>query len=125
MATYAYIARDASGVRQEGTMAAASEQAVLAELHGRDLAPVSVSAVVETPRFRRAVSTRHLATVYTQLADLLRVGMPLLKALELLGRNKSNPRLAAVMTEIAGEISGGARTRWPGAPRSFRPSRSR
>ncbi len=109
MGTYAYIARDASGARQEGTLAAASEQAVLAELHGRDLAPVSVSAVVETPRLRRAVSTRHLATVYTQLADLLRVGMPLLKALELLGRNKSNPRLAAVMTEIAGEISGGAR----------------
>jgi len=109
MATYAYIARDASGARQEGKLAAASEQAVLAELHGRDLAPVRVNAVREMPRLRRAVSTRQLATVYTQLADLLRVGMPLLKALELLGRNKSNPRLAGVIAEIAEELSGGAR----------------
>ena len=109
MATYAYIARDASGTRQEGRLAAASVQAALAELHVRDLVPVRVDAVREMPRFRRAVSTRHLATAYTQLADLLRVGMPLLKALELLGRNKSNPQLATVIAEIAEEISAGAR----------------
>ncbi len=109
MATYAYVARDASGTRQEGKLAAASEQAVLAELHGRDLAPVHVEAVRDTPRLRRPVSTRQLATAYTQLADLLKVGMPLLKALELLGRNKSNPRLAAVIAEIAEEISEGSR----------------
>ncbi|TDJ58831.1 MAG: type II secretion system F family protein [Planctomycetota bacterium] len=109
MGTYAYIARDASGARQEGTLAAASEQAALAALHNRDLAPVRVDVVREVPRLRRAVSTRHLATAYTQLADLLRVGMPVLKALELLGRNKSNPRLAAVITEIAEEVSEGAR----------------
>ncbi len=109
MATYAYIARDAAGHRRQGTLAAASEQAVLAELHGRALAPVRIHAVSETLRLRRSASTRQLATAYGQLADLLKVGMPLLKALELLGRNKSNPRLAAVFSEIAEEISKGSR----------------
>ncbi len=109
MGTYAYIARDSSGNRQSGTMAAASEQAVLAHLHGRDLAPVRVDEVRETTTFRRAVSTRQLATAYGQLADLLKVGMPLLKSIQLLSRSKSNPRLAAIMAEIAEEISEGAR----------------
>ncbi|MCH7797744.1 MAG: type II secretion system F family protein [Planctomycetes bacterium] len=109
MGTYAYIARDSSGNRQSGTIAAASEQAALTELFGRDLAPVRVDAVRETHTFRRAVSTRQLATAYGQLADLLKVGMPLLKSLQLLSRGKSNPRLAAVMAEIAEEVSEGAR----------------
>lgn len=109
MTTWAYIARDGTGRRQSGTLAAASEQAVLAELHGRNLAPVQVRAVRSLPRLRRRVSTRHLAIAYSQLADLLRVGMPLLRALELLGRGRSNPRLAAVMSQIAEQIAEGAR----------------
>ena len=109
MGTYAYIARDSSGNRQSGTIAAASEQAVLSELFGRNLAPIRVDAVREAITFRRAVSTRQLATAYGQLADLLKVGMPLLKSLQLLSRGKSNPRLAAVMAEIAEEVSEGAR----------------
>jgi len=109
MPTYAYIARDTAGQRRQGTLVAASEQAVLTELHGRNLAPVRVHAVRERLRLGRPVSTRQLATAYEQLADLLKVGMPLLKALQLLGRNKSNPRLAAVFREIADEISEGSR----------------
>ena len=109
MATFAYIARDAAGQRVDGTLTAASEQAVLAELQGQDLAPVQVRQVHRLPRLQRPVSSRHLATAYRQLSDLLRVGMPLLRALELLARGKSNPRLAAVFAEIADEIAEGAR----------------
>ncbi len=106
MATFAYVARDASGHRVRGTLAAASEQAVLAELQGRDLAPV---ALTEMRRRRRRVPARQLATAYRQLADLLRVGMPLLKALQLLGRGRSNPHLASVMADIADRVVEGSR----------------
>ena len=109
MATFAYIARDAAGQRVDGTLTAASEQAVLAELQGQDLAPVQVRQVHRLPRLQRPVSSRHLATAYGQLSDLLRVGMPLLRALELLSRGKSNPRLAGVFAEIAAEIAEGGR----------------
>jgi type IV pilus assembly protein PilC len=109
MATFAYIARDASGQRTQGTLAAASVGAVVSELHGRNLAPVSVRPVRQRPAMRRGVSSRQLATAYRQLADLLRVGMPLLRAIRLLGRGRSNPRLAAIMNEVAEEIAAGAR----------------
>jgi general secretion pathway protein F/type IV pilus assembly protein PilC len=109
MGTFAYIARDAAGERVDGTLNADSERAVLAELQGQDLAAVRVRQVHHLPRVQRPVSSRQLATAYRQLSDLLRVGMPLLRGLQLLSRNKSNPRLAAVFAEIAAEIAEGAR----------------
>ena len=109
MATFAYIARDHAGERVNGTVTAASLQAVLSQLQGRDLAPVEVHQVRQLPRLKRRVSVRQLATAYRQLADLLRVGMPLLRALQLLSKGKANPRLADVFATIADEIAEGAR----------------
>jgi general secretion pathway protein F len=108
MGTFAYIARNASGEKITGRVTAANEQAVLAELHGRQLSPVRVNAVRETQLFvRRKVSARQLATAYRQISDLLRAGVPLLRALRLVGRSKASPRLGAVVTEIADEVADG------------------
>ena len=109
MTTFSYIARDPAGQRVVGTLTAASEQAVLADLAGRDLAPVRVRPVHKGPRLKRRVSSQHLATAYRQLSDLLRVGMPLLGAMRLLAKSKSNPRLAAVMATIAEDLAQGSR----------------
>ncbi len=109
MVTFAYTARDTAGRRVSGTVAAASEQAVLVELAGRELAPLELRPLRRLPRLRRRVSVRALATSYRQLADLLRVGMPLLKALELLSRGKANARLSAVWTDVAERIVEGGR----------------
>ena len=109
MATFSYIARDAAGQRIEGRVAASSAQAVLADLHSRQLAPVQVKEVRDQRRAQRRVSSRHLATVYRQLGDLLHAGVPLLRALRLLGRSKSNPRLSKVMAAVADAVAEGSR----------------
>jgi len=104
--TFEYQALDASGVRQTGTLAGASEQAVLYELESRRLIPVAV--VERAGRVRRGrIPTRWLATSYAQLADLLGAGVPLLRALKLLSGKASKPRLAAVFTEIADRVAEG------------------
>ncbi len=109
MATFSYIARDTSGRKIEGKVAAATAQAVLAELQTRQLAPVQVKEVREQPRVQRRISARTLATAYRQLGDLLHAGVPLLRALRLLGRRRSNPRLAKVMSDIADAVAEGSR----------------
>lgn len=109
MATFSYIARDSAGQKIQGKVAAASAQAVLTELEGRHLAPVQVKQERESPRRQRGVSARHLANAYRQLADLLHAGVPLLRALRLLGRSKSNPRLAKVMADVADAVAEGSR----------------
>lgn len=105
---FQYIARDSNGQRVTGTLSGQNQQVILAELQERKLAPVRVTPVRERVALRRRISTRQLSMAYRQLGDLLRAGVPLLRALRLLGRSKSNPRLAAVMTEVADEVADGA-----------------
>ncbi len=109
MATYAYIARDASGQRVEGKVAASTVQVALADLQARQLSPVSIKEVRDQPRVQRRVSVRQLAAAYRQLGDLLHAGVPLLRALRLLGRSKSNLRLAKIMAEVADAVADGSR----------------
>jgi general secretion pathway protein F len=109
MPTFSYIARDSAGQKIEGKVAGASSAAVLAELQGRALAPVRVEEVREQPRLQRRVSARQLASAYRQLSDLLRAGVPLMRSLRLLGRSKSNPRLARVMNDVADAVAEGER----------------
>jgi general secretion pathway protein F len=109
VATFTYIARDPAGQRVTGKLAGGSEQAVLAELQARQLWPVKVEEVRQRQALQRRISTRRLAQVYRQLSDLLRAGVPLLRALRLLGRSKSHARFASVMSEVADEVADGSR----------------
>ncbi len=109
MPAFSYVARDNTGKRVTGRLETASEAAALTELSTRGLIPVRIDqAGAQRVRGRR-VGTRQLAQAYQQLADLLRAGVPLLKSLRLIGRGKSNPRLGAVITQIADEIAQGER----------------
>jgi len=108
MPTFQYMAMGLDGQRVRGVLAGASEQAVLAELESRRLTPVSINASREPIfRLRRGVSVRRLATAYEQLADLLRAGVPLLRALRLLGGQKQSPRLAEVFTQLSEAVAEG------------------
>jgi len=107
MATFEYIAIDSQGARTTGVLAGNSEQAVYAELENRDMTPVRLAVQTETAR-GGGVSSRRLATVYTQLADLLRAGVPLMRAIALLSKQKSQPGLAAVFRKMGERVSDGA-----------------
>lgn len=107
MATYAYTAIDPGGARVSGQVVGASEQAALAELEGRRLTPVRIDEVRERRRAGARVSSRALAGSYTQLSDLLRAGVPLMRGLRLLGGRKSTPALSAVFRSLADAVSRG------------------
>lgn len=108
MPTFQYTALTMTGERVAGSLAGVSEQAVLSELESRRLTPVAVVAAKErTGIRRRRVSLRALATSYQQTSDLLRAGVPILRALKLLGRRRSNPRLAEVFRELAEAVEDG------------------
>ena len=71
MGTFAYIARNPSGERVTGKLAGASEQAILAELYSRNLAPVTVKPIRESkPLLGQGISTRKLAGLYRQMASM-------------------------------------------------------
>ncbi len=109
MPAFEYTALTSAGERVVGVLTGASEQAVLGELESRQLVPVSVEEQKERrTSIRRGVSHRALAESYQQLGDLLKAGVPLLRALRLLGARKSRPRLAAVFQEMADAVADGS-----------------
>ncbi|MCS7237648.1 MAG: type II secretion system F family protein [Thermoguttaceae bacterium] len=110
MPEFAYVARDATGRKVEGVIEAATRAEATAVLAGRGLFPVSVDGQLQRPekiRFGR-VPRQHLATVYRQLADLLRNGVPLLRALDVIRRQTSHRVIRDVLGEVYRRVEDGA-----------------
>ncbi|MCA9063258.1 MAG: type II secretion system F family protein [Planctomycetaceae bacterium] len=113
MPDYDYIARELSGKQVKGTLTAASEQDALSTLASRSLFPVKVevsaAAQKQAAVGAKRVASRHLTNFYTQLADLLKSGVPLLRSLQLLEEQTSNPSLRYVIQEIREQVADGTR----------------
>jgi general secretion pathway protein F/type IV pilus assembly protein PilC len=106
---FTYEALAVSGQRSQGTLTAGSEREVMAALDARGLFPVRIAAVrqaVGRGRGRR-IRPRHMAALYSQLADLLRSGVPLLRSLDILERQSSQPALAVVLREVRARVADG------------------
>src|SRR6202011_2874700 len=52
--------------------------------------------------------SRHMTTFYAQLADLLHSGVPLLRSLDILERQTSQPALATMLREIRARVADGS-----------------
>lgn len=114
MGSFAYRARKLSGEEVTGTLAADSERGALDLLSRMQLFPLSVKeALEERPTVRhlgrgRRITATEVSVCYRQLADLLRAGVPLMRALTVLKRQTANPRLAAIVNQISEDVSRGS-----------------
>jgi general secretion pathway protein F/type IV pilus assembly protein PilC len=113
MAEYQYIARELTGLQVQGTISAASEREALGSLAAKNLFPVSINlaqaAKAHQANKRRRVPSRVLAQFYTQLSDLLRAGVPLLRSLDLLVRQTQQMTLKLVVQEVRDQVADGMR----------------
>jgi len=110
MPTYSYIAKNPQGEVVRGVLTADSQQGALHMLDERALYPVELKEGMEAESaspFRKRVKLSHLATMYSQLADLLRAGVPVLRALDVLCRQDSLPSLTAVLRVVRDDVAGG------------------
>lgn len=112
---FRYDAIAADGARTSGLIEAATEAAALVDLRARKLRPIRVEPAKAS---RAAVFTRSspgqgrlgirlLANTFTQLGDLLRAGVPLLRALNLIAERKSQPALSHVFRDLSDRVSEG------------------
>jgi general secretion pathway protein F/type IV pilus assembly protein PilC len=105
-----YEALAGSGQRSQGTLTAGSEREVMAMLDARGLFPVRIAPArggVVVGRGGKRVKPRYMAAFYSQLADLLRSGVPLLRSMEILERQSSQPALTAVLREVKAQVADG------------------
>ncbi len=111
MPEFAYIARDLTGNRVEGTLAAGTEREVVATLSGRNLFPLKVASAdgraagtKGSPRVR----ARIMASTYGQLSALLGSGVPLLRSLEVLRQQTPHKNLATVLEDVHSRVQEGS-----------------
>ena len=110
MPDYQYIARGATGQQVTGKLTAASQAEAIQSLSAKSLFPVSVTeAKAKTSFGGGRVGPKQTGPFFAGLADLLKAGVPLLRALELLQRQASHAGLAAVLKDIRGEVADGSR----------------
>ncbi|MFH1747573.1 MAG: type II secretion system F family protein [Planctomycetota bacterium] len=112
MATYTYRARNATGAEVRGTLVADTTVAATRMLADRALMPVQLDEVraerrsMFTGRTRR-VKLAKVGMLYEQMADLLRAGVPMLRALTVLCEQSASPALTRVLREVREDVSGG------------------
>ncbi|MHC4294125.1 MAG: type II secretion system F family protein [Planctomycetota bacterium] len=109
MGIYQYIARTTTGEEITGSMQADSEIAVVRTLDERKLYTVRVDETRRVTGARRMgrIRIRDLGVLYGQLSDLLRAGVPMLRALETLSRAAINDRLGVLIVEVRDSVSAG------------------
>jgi general secretion pathway protein F/type IV pilus assembly protein PilC len=109
MPDFTYEALEKTGKRNSGTVNATSEREAASMLDGRGLFPVRIVPIKSQTARRsgKKVKGRHMATFYSQLADLLHSGVPLLKALDILERQSIHPVLAEVLREVRAKVADG------------------
>lgn len=119
MPDFVYVARDAAGQRVTGSIAAASQREAVTLLAGQALFPLRIqSAPTKGPLWGGGVKGQTMAVTYSQMASLLRSGVPLLRSLEVLRKQVTNQTLSRVLGEVRerveqGSTLGDAMARYP------------
>ncbi len=111
MPDFAYTARDAAGQKVTGIVSAANQREVLAQLAGRSLFPLTVDTrAAEAAQRRRSkrVKGQVMATAYSQLAGLLKSGVPLLRSIDVMRQQSSHAGLKEVLSQVHGDVEEGA-----------------
>ena len=111
MPDFSYTARTAGGEEVAGTIQADCESAVVHALGERSLYPVNVAEQTKSGRIGAKssgkVRRRDVGVMYGQLADLLRAGVPMLRALEIIARSGMRGRLAEIVLELRQDVAAG------------------
>ncbi|HOB75535.1 MAG TPA: type II secretion system F family protein [Phycisphaerae bacterium] len=112
MATFTYKAKTRTGQTVTGVLTAESHPAALRTLDDRSLFPLEVTEGSQAAKSviigrKKKVRLKALATLYSQLADLLRAGVPVLRALDVLARQSSDKLLSEILRDIHSDVSGG------------------
>ncbi|MBI3410665.1 MAG: type II secretion system F family protein [Planctomycetes bacterium] len=109
MPDFSYQALANTGIRSAGTLTANSEREAITMLDSRGLFPVQIELIKQAASYTggRRVKAKHMTAFYAQLADLLRAGVPLLRSLEILEKQTSQPRLADILREVHVKVADG------------------
>ncbi len=111
MPSFSYKALNDAGKHVSGVLTAENYQVALRQLQEQSLLPINVKEGVEQGAggfgLGGRVKTAHLTVFYSQLADLLSAGVPMLRSLDVLSKQGGQGVLGQVLKELREDVAGG------------------
>lgn len=113
MPAFAYKAKDSAGQLVSGTIIAETEKEVLFNLDKQGLFPVELKGVSDDSQSKvekkaaRRIRNSDIVTFTRELADLLRAGLSIDRALGVIAENAANPTYADLVRTIQQDVSKG------------------
>ncbi|MFN4055646.1 MAG: hypothetical protein ACK4GU_12275, partial [Alishewanella aestuarii] len=104
MQNWEYQAVDAAGTRVKGRVRADSEIEAIQQVISRKLSPLSVKVIKTEAGLFSSLSKADIEQVTTELALLLKNGVQLDRALEMMSEAAAKPRLAAMTAEMMEDV---------------------
>ena len=109
MPVFAYSARTVGGELQQDEIELPTREEVIKYLRKRRLIPVTVR---EKPKeiklgLKRKVKTREMVILTRQFATMINAGLPLVKALQILSAQASNPTIRTAIEKVVHDVESG------------------
>ena len=109
MPVFAYSARTVGGELKQDEIELPTRDEVIKYLRKRRLIPVTVR---EKPKeiklgLKRKVKTREMVILTRQFATMINAGLPLVKALQILAEQVSNPTIQAAIEKVVHDVESG------------------
>jgi type IV pilus assembly protein PilC len=103
---YAWTAKDRAGKVIRGEMRAAGDHIVLAALRRQGFQQVSVKKVMM--KGGKKITDKDITVFTRQLAVMMKAGVPLLQAFDIVGRGHANPAVGKLLLDIKTDVETGS-----------------
>ena len=106
--TFVWEGTDRKGARVKGESIGPSEALIKSQLRRQGIAPIRVSkkSALFSKR-KKAITPQDIAIFSRQMSTMMTAGLPLVQALELVGRSHENPSVGELILDIKTSIEGG------------------
>ncbi|WP_457675778.1 type II secretion system F family protein [Thiolapillus sp.] len=104
---YAWTGTDRRGKKIKGKIRAANDAVVRADLRRQGVTPVKVQKQITISFGKPKVTSGDIAVFSRQLATMMKAGVPLVQALDIVGKGHNNPSMQELIMSIKADIEGG------------------
>ena len=104
---FAWTGTDRRGKKIKGVMRAANDAMVKADLRRQGVTPLKVQKQFKISFGKPKITPGDIAVFSRQLATMMKAGVPLVQALDIVGKGHNNPAMQELVLAIKTDIEGG------------------
>lgn len=109
---FKWAGKTAKGTIQKGELTANTREEVIAYLRKQNIIPTVITqkakAALSLPGFGGRVTDKDIVVFTRQFGTMIDAGLPLVQALEILGKQTENKKLAKVIGDVKADVEGGS-----------------